>query len=296
MKYLIIGRTASGKSTFGRILEKIGKKGVVSYTTRPKRNEDDNDHIFITPEEAKTYTDKVATTTINGYEYFATRKQVSDADYYIIDPNGFYELTDNMPEENFLVINIQADEKDRKKAYLSRESANEIEFQKRNKAENRQFTEFERNLANQSEKILNKQNFITCIQCTNEFDDLHELYMLLYSLLDGEAAIEELENTLVELLEELPDNPFIDISYKNNKQYIKIKQENGFEIIPTESFIYMLATNPDLNDNFYDMIHDMILDTELKSLEYKIQDKDDNHKKEKQKNKTSKIIDFKTKN
>ena len=79
---LIAGRTGSGKNTYADILKEKGYKAVISYTTRPKRYETEDTHIFISNEEADIIEDKVASTTINDYKYFATKKQIQDADYY----------------------------------------------------------------------------------------------------------------------------------------------------------------------------------------------------------------------
>ena len=90
MKILIIGRSGSGKSTLANYLtEKYGLKQLESYATRPMRVKNEKGHRFITPEEAKNFTDRVAETVINGYEYFATRQQVDECDVYVIDPKRF---------------------------------------------------------------------------------------------------------------------------------------------------------------------------------------------------------------
>ena len=108
MVTLIVGRTASGKSTLAKMLENMGAKILKSYTTREKRNESDTDHIFITKEEAKTFSHKVATTVINGNEYFATLEQFEDSDFYIIDPCGIETFLETMPDTKFEVIYVNA--------------------------------------------------------------------------------------------------------------------------------------------------------------------------------------------
>ena len=120
MMILIVGRTSSGKDYFAERLTEKGLKMVKSYSTRPKRTPDEDTHIFVTPEEAAQITDKAATTVINGYEYFGTAQQVKDNDIYIIDPNGLYELTGNMPDENFLVVYVSADPVVRRQRAIAR--------------------------------------------------------------------------------------------------------------------------------------------------------------------------------
>ena len=143
---LIAGRTGAGKDTYARILKEKGLKEVLSYTTRPKRYEDENTHIFITEKEAEEITDKVATTVINGYQYFATQRQIDEADYYIIDPIGIKELTQNCPDTSFYIIYIAAlrDTRLQRAALRGDDTLKEIEiFEKRDESEDAQFTAFE---------------------------------------------------------------------------------------------------------------------------------------------------------
>lgn len=142
MVTLIVGRTASGKSTLAKMLENMGAKILKSYTTREKRNASDTDHIFITKEEAKTFSHKVATTVINGNEYFATLEQFEDSDFYIIDPCGIETFLETMPDTKFEVIYVDAKKKLRKERFMER-GATEEDFLARDNAENEQFTNFE---------------------------------------------------------------------------------------------------------------------------------------------------------
>ena len=145
---LVVARSGRGKDYFADVLESKGLKVLKSYATRPKRYEDENTHIFITEEELDNYPDKVAQTVINGHTYFATRKQVEESDVYIIDPRGLYELTANMPEENFHLVHITADKDDAKRHALARvaedkQAEEEKVFDEREKDEDEQFSEFE---------------------------------------------------------------------------------------------------------------------------------------------------------
>ena len=153
MLICIIGRTGSGKDYLAKKLEEKGLKQIKSYTTRPKRNENEDTHTFITKEEANEITDKIAVTEINGYEYFATYSQVKDNDIYIIDPNGLKVLCENLKDEKMIVVYVKADNEERKKRAIERSDNPEKEaeiFERRNKSEDEQFTEFE--------NILNKYN------------------------------------------------------------------------------------------------------------------------------------------
>jgi guanylate kinase len=89
---LLVGRTSSGKSSLiKKLCERTGLKQLISYTTRPRRNNNDNDHLFVTTEDylqAKENGDIVAETEIAGNYYYATKEQLYKTDLYTIDPIG----------------------------------------------------------------------------------------------------------------------------------------------------------------------------------------------------------------
>lgn len=144
---LIIGRTGSGKDTLANAFKKFDKKVLQSYTTRPKRNDNDNGHIFISEDEVDNYPDKIATATINEYHYFATREQAEENDIYIINPDAVEELIGNLEGFEVNIIYVSAkDDNMRKDMAINRVSNSEEEkeiFEKRNADEDEQFTKFE---------------------------------------------------------------------------------------------------------------------------------------------------------
>ena len=89
-----MGRSAVGKDTLvAALCEKYNLTRLVSYTTRPKRIGEADTHIFISKEDFPKYQqDIVAYTQIGEYEYFATRQQLDECDFYIIDPIGYNTL------------------------------------------------------------------------------------------------------------------------------------------------------------------------------------------------------------
>jgi guanylate kinase len=87
--FLLIGRSASGKTTIANILEeKYGYKSVSSYTTRPKRYNGEVGHIFVDDETFDQLGELAGFVEYNGYRYGTTMKQVDDSDLYVIDPIG----------------------------------------------------------------------------------------------------------------------------------------------------------------------------------------------------------------
>lgn len=144
---LIVGRSGTGKSTLEeKLCRDYNLKSIKSYSTRPKRSPNENSHIFINPSDVDKYPNKIATTTINGNFYFATKEQLDESQLYVIDPIGLYELSNNFPDLTFNLIYLKLP-KYKHKQYLKnrRKNSNETpELQaQRLESENQQFDAFE---------------------------------------------------------------------------------------------------------------------------------------------------------
>lgn len=148
--YLIVGRTASGKNYFANLLTNKGLRRAISYTTRPKRDhEQDTDYHFVSPMRAKLIKPKLALTKINNYDYFITENELKGKDIFIIDPEGVIDLAKALPNAVFHVLYLQTDKDQRKKHFVQRAKYNKIknpedEFEKRDQAEDKRFSEFEK--------------------------------------------------------------------------------------------------------------------------------------------------------
>lgn len=151
---LILGRSGTGKSTLEQLLcQTYNVKAIKSYTTRPQRSQNEDNHIFITKDEINNYPNKIATTTINDNFYFATKEQLDESQIYVIDPNGLYELTSNFPNLQFNIIYLKLSNTQHQK-YLKqrRKVSNETkDLQHQRLAyENQQFDDFEQKLEQNS--------------------------------------------------------------------------------------------------------------------------------------------------
>lgn len=123
IKILIIGASGSGKDTLANRLTqdnppyRLYTKSyhcyiphlhqILSYTTRPRRKNELDTHLFTTPEvlHAVPQSDIIAYTKYHGYEYWATRQQLDENELYIIDPIGAINLIHNQQAHyQFLVI------------------------------------------------------------------------------------------------------------------------------------------------------------------------------------------------
>ena len=101
---LLVGKSGAGKTTLeNRLVKNFGFRGTKSYTTRPRRFEGEDSHIFISEEEFNALENKVAYTEFNGYKYCATKEQLDNASVYVVDPDGVEALMKNY-DRNFFIV------------------------------------------------------------------------------------------------------------------------------------------------------------------------------------------------
>lgn len=101
---LFVGKSGAGKTTLeNRLVKNFGFRGTKSYTTRPRRFEGEDSHIFISEEEFNALENKVAYTEFNGYKYCATKEQLDNASVYVVDPDGVEALMKNY-DRNFFIV------------------------------------------------------------------------------------------------------------------------------------------------------------------------------------------------
>lgn len=101
---LLVGKSGAGKTTLeNRLVKNFGFRGTKSYTTRPRRFEGEDSHIFISEEEFNALENKVAYTEFNGYKYCATKEQLDNASVYVVDPDGVETLMKNY-DRNFFIV------------------------------------------------------------------------------------------------------------------------------------------------------------------------------------------------
>lgn len=144
---VFVGKSGSGKSSLiNRLCEREGYTQLISQTTRPRRNESDNDHHFVTEEDycmAKLNGDIVAETEINGYHYYATRDQVYEADFYTLDNQGLDSLLSmDLPNLRVVVIYISCPDELRMDRAVNQRGDNKQTFRARSYSESAQFRKF----------------------------------------------------------------------------------------------------------------------------------------------------------
>lgn len=107
--YLLIGRSASGKTTIANILEeKYDYKSISSYTTRPPRYDGEEGHIFVDDATFDKLGELAGFVEYNGYRYGTTMQQVDEADIYVIDPIGAEYLLDKYTDRPICIIYFDA--------------------------------------------------------------------------------------------------------------------------------------------------------------------------------------------
>ncbi len=95
--FLLVGKSASGKSTIATILEKVhGYKQVASYTTRASRYYAESGHIFVSESEFDKLGELAAFTKYNGCRYGVTYEQLEQCSTYVIDVPGAESLLKNL--------------------------------------------------------------------------------------------------------------------------------------------------------------------------------------------------------
>lgn len=146
----LMGRTASGKDTLAnKICERTGLRQIISYTTRERRKNEGDTHIFVSDEEYQTLENsgRIATfTQIGPYKYCCTIDQLYDNDIYVIDPIGVKHLRElNLPNLRLVTVYVNVPDDIRKERALNKRGDDRLVFMKRDMAERDQFRTMLRN-------------------------------------------------------------------------------------------------------------------------------------------------------
>ena len=146
----IMGKTACGKdSLVNKLCERTGLKSITSYTTRPRRENEGNTHIFVNEDDYnQMYQDGIvaAFTQIGEYKYWTTIDQLENADIYIIDYEGVKTLRElNLENIRLVTIFINTPDDIREERALNKRKDDKMKFRTRNFAEAAQFREMLKN-------------------------------------------------------------------------------------------------------------------------------------------------------
>ena len=147
---LILGKSASGKDFLtNKLCERTGLKQLISYTTRERRVNEGETHIFATEEDYKRMQSEgkiAAFTQIGPYKYWSTIDQLHEADAYIIDYIGYKKLRElNIPNLRLVSVYVNVPDSIREDRALNKRKDDRAKFRARSFAEREQFREMLRN-------------------------------------------------------------------------------------------------------------------------------------------------------
>lgn len=146
----LMGKTASGKDTLAqKLCERTGLRQVISYTTRERRTNEGDTHIFISNEEYQALEGSgqiAAFTQIGPYRYCCTIEQLYENDVYVIDPIGVQHLRElDLPNLRLVTVYVNTPDEIRKDRALNKRGDDRLTFMKRDMDERSQFREMLRN-------------------------------------------------------------------------------------------------------------------------------------------------------
>lgn len=123
LKYIIIGKQASGKSFFLNLFKEKGLKTLKTHTTRPKRSENEDTYFFHEESELPPK-DILASDRVNGHLYFTTKSDILLSDVMVLTPAGAIDVAEAFPEIGFRIIYLTADKEKRDEKLNERATLN----------------------------------------------------------------------------------------------------------------------------------------------------------------------------
>ena len=146
----VMAESAAGKDTLvNKLCEKTNYRQLISYTTRPRRVNEGDTHIFVAEEDYQEMlkaNQVAAYTEINGYKYWSTIDQLYLMDIYVIDPFGIETLKKlNLPNLKIVTIYINVPEEVRKERAIAR--GDDINtYRSRSLSERQQFRDMKKDM------------------------------------------------------------------------------------------------------------------------------------------------------
>ena len=140
----VLGKSASGKDLLtSRLCERAGYKQLISYTTRERRSNEGDTHVFVTEDDYKQMkadSQIAAFTQIGRYKYWCTFEQLYNVDCYIIDYAGLQHLRElNLPGLRLVTVFINVPDDIREERAISKRKDDRLKWRERNIAERDQF-------------------------------------------------------------------------------------------------------------------------------------------------------------
>ena len=146
----VMAESAAGKD---RLVNELCNRNhltqLISYTTRARRANEDDTHIFVdeeTYQQMKDDNNIAAYTYINGNHYWSTINQLYESDFYVIDPRGVESLKAlNLPNLHLVTVYVNVPEDVRKERAKLRGDDMNV-YRNRCLSEREQFRDMTKNL------------------------------------------------------------------------------------------------------------------------------------------------------
>lgn len=252
MIYLIVGRTAAGKDTFAKILEEYGMNIVKSRTTRPKRDANDDSHIFVKDIEDGA----LARNTICGHDYYILPEDLEGKDAYIVDPKGALDIAKTLPNTAFVIAFIDADYEIRKDAYLKRNLyATDEDFEERNSFEDADMTKMVDNI--KGDKSISKCNWPDNIVLATYISNNHKNKVTLAAKAAAVAGTKNAADNTKAIIEIAIKAGVLEENPKNSSEILGKTNEGKITATSKDIMSVDLTQNTDfLGSLIQEIIHD----------------------------------------
>lgn len=146
----VMAESAAGKDRLvNELCNRNNLTQLISYTTRVKRTNEGDTHIFVdeeTYQQMKDDNNIAAYTYINGNHYWSTINQLYESDFYVIDPRGVESLKAlNFPNLHLVTVYINVPEDVRKERAKLRGDDMNV-YRNRCLSEREQFRDMKKNM------------------------------------------------------------------------------------------------------------------------------------------------------
>ena len=146
----VMAESAAGKDKLvNELCNRNHLTQLISYTTRARRTNEDDTHIFVdeeTYQQMKDDNNIAAYTYINGNHYWSTINQLYESDFYVIDPRGVESLKAlNLPNLHLVTVYINVPEDVRKERAKLRGDDMNV-YRNRCLSEREQFRDMKKNM------------------------------------------------------------------------------------------------------------------------------------------------------
>ena len=118
IKILIVGPAASGKSTLAERMRRNGLFVAQLATTRPKRNEQDDEYKFVSTKEVEHWQVKV---DYNGWLYALSYEEFLTSDVCIVGPEMLRQIRNREPNRPLIIIYLNIPEHIRYERLMKRD-------------------------------------------------------------------------------------------------------------------------------------------------------------------------------